>query len=97
MSWYQAHVPLLTESFSKTPRKQFEASRFSGSRNYKTKQTTFLHRQNYVTQRPQIQHPIRNGYDPVVNESQFSYGGSTFVMYHFKPSDFHLALFMLLD
>jgi hypothetical protein len=40
----QAHAPILIEIFPKTPRTQFEASRFSGFYNYKTKQTTFLHR-----------------------------------------------------
>jgi len=42
MSWNQAHAFLLVESFPKTPRTQAEASRFGGSHNYKTKQTTFL-------------------------------------------------------
>jgi len=42
-SWNQAHAPLLIKSFPKTPRTQSEASQFSGSHNYKTKQTTFLH------------------------------------------------------
>jgi hypothetical protein len=42
-SWNQAHAPLLVKSFPKTPRTQSEASQFSGSHNYKTKQTTFLH------------------------------------------------------
>ncbi len=36
MSWNQAHAPLLVESFPKTPRTWFEASRFGGSHNYKT-------------------------------------------------------------
>jgi hypothetical protein len=40
----QAHAPLLFESFPKTSRTWYEASGFSGSHNYKTKQTTFLHR-----------------------------------------------------
>ncbi len=44
MLWNQAHAPLLIESFPKTPRTQSDASQFSGSHNYKTKQTTFLHR-----------------------------------------------------
>jgi hypothetical protein len=35
---------LLVESFPKTPRTRSETSRFSGSHNDKTKQTTFLHR-----------------------------------------------------
>jgi hypothetical protein len=43
-----------------------------------------------VTQHPQIHHPIRNGYDPVGDESQFSYGGSTFVLYHLNPPTFIL-------
>jgi hypothetical protein len=43
-SWNQAHAPLFVESFPKTPRTQSEASWFGGSHNYKTKQTTFLHR-----------------------------------------------------
>ncbi len=43
-SWNQAHAPLLIESFPKTSRTRSEASRFCGSHNYKTKQTTFLHR-----------------------------------------------------
>jgi hypothetical protein len=38
MSWNQTHAPLLVESFPKTPRTWSEASRFSGSHNYKTKQ-----------------------------------------------------------
>jgi len=42
MSWNQAHAPLLTETFPKTPRTQSEASRLSGSHNYETKQTTFI-------------------------------------------------------
>jgi hypothetical protein len=41
--WNQAHAPLLVESLPKTTRTQSEASWFSGSHNYKTKQTTFLH------------------------------------------------------
>jgi hypothetical protein len=41
--WNQAHAPLLIESFPKTTITQSEASRFSGSHNYETKQTTFLH------------------------------------------------------
>ncbi len=41
-SWNQAHVPTFVESFSKTP--SSEASQFCGSHNYKTKQTTFIHR-----------------------------------------------------
>ncbi len=43
----QAHTPLLVESFPKTSRTRSEASEaswFGGSYNYKTKQTTFLHR-----------------------------------------------------
>ncbi len=44
MLWNQAHAPLLIESFPKTPRTQSDASWFDGSHNYKTKQTTFLHR-----------------------------------------------------
>jgi hypothetical protein len=45
-SWKQAHAPLIVESFPKTPRSRTwsEASQFSGSHSYKTKQTTFLHR-----------------------------------------------------
>ncbi len=43
-SWNQAHAPLVIENFPKTPRTQSEASRFNGSHNYKTKQTTLLHR-----------------------------------------------------
>jgi len=47
-------------------------------------------------QHPQIHRPIRNDYDPVVVESQFSYRGSTFVMYHLNPPTFILhSLFML--
>jgi hypothetical protein len=38
------HGPLLAESFPKMPTTQCEASQFGGSYNYKTKQTTFLHR-----------------------------------------------------
>jgi len=38
------YAPLLVESFPKTPRTRSEAFRFVGSHNYKTKQTTFLHR-----------------------------------------------------
>ncbi len=41
-SWNQADAPLLPESFPKRPRTRSEASRFSGSRNYKTKQTNYL-------------------------------------------------------
>jgi len=41
-SWNQAHATLLVESFPKTARTRSEASRFGGSHNYKTKQTTFL-------------------------------------------------------
>ncbi len=37
-SWSQAHASLLVESFPKIPRIRSEASRFSGSHNYKTKQ-----------------------------------------------------------
>jgi hypothetical protein len=44
MSWNQAHAPLLIKSFPKTPRTRSEASQFSGSHNYKTKQTTFIDR-----------------------------------------------------
>ncbi len=36
--------PSFDESFPKTPRTRSEASQFCGSHNYKTKQTTFLHR-----------------------------------------------------
>ncbi len=43
-SWDQAHSPLLVQSFPNTPRTQSEASWFSRSHNYKTKQTTFHHR-----------------------------------------------------
>jgi len=43
-SWNKAHARLLVESFPKTPRTRSETSRFSGSHNDKTKQTTFLHR-----------------------------------------------------
>jgi hypothetical protein len=43
-SWNQAHAPLLVKSFPKTPTTQTEASQFGESHNYKTKQTTFLHR-----------------------------------------------------
>jgi hypothetical protein len=43
-SWNQAHAPLLIESFPRTPRTWSETSWFYGSHNYKTKQTTFLHR-----------------------------------------------------
>jgi hypothetical protein len=43
-SWNQANAPLLIESSPKTPRTRSEASQFGGSHNYKTKQTTFLHR-----------------------------------------------------
>jgi hypothetical protein len=43
-SWNQAHAPLLLKSFPKTPRTWSEGSQFSGSHNYKTKQTTFLHK-----------------------------------------------------
>jgi len=43
-SWKQAHAPLVVESLPKTPRTQSEAYSFGGSHNYKTKQTTFLHR-----------------------------------------------------
>ncbi len=49
MSWNQAHAPLLVESFPKAPRTQSEASQFRGSHNYKTKQTTFLHRMMFST------------------------------------------------
>jgi hypothetical protein len=40
MSWNQAHAPhpSLTKSSPKKPRTQSEASRFSGSHNYNTKQ-----------------------------------------------------------
>ncbi len=44
MSWNQAHAPLLIKSFPKTPRTRSEASQFGRSHNYKTKQTSFLHR-----------------------------------------------------
>ncbi len=37
-SWNHAHAPLLVDSIPKTPRTQSEASWFSGSQNYKTKQ-----------------------------------------------------------
>jgi hypothetical protein len=37
--------PFLVKSFPKTPRTRSEASQFDGSHDYKTKQTTFLHRQ----------------------------------------------------
>ncbi len=43
-SWNQAHASLLVKSFPKTQRTRSEASQFSRSHNYKTKQTTFLHR-----------------------------------------------------
>jgi len=43
-AWNQDHSPLLVENFPNTPRTQSEASWFSRSHNYKTKQTTFLHR-----------------------------------------------------
>jgi len=43
-SWNQAHAPLLIESFPKTPSTRSEAFWFGASHNYKTKQTTFLHR-----------------------------------------------------
>jgi len=36
------HAPLLVERFPKTPRTCYQASQFSGSHNYKIKQTTFL-------------------------------------------------------
>jgi hypothetical protein len=45
--WNPAHAPLLVESFQKRPRTRSEASQFSGSHKYKTKQnkqTTLLHR-----------------------------------------------------
>jgi hypothetical protein len=58
MSWNQAHAPLLVESFPKTPRTRSEASWFSGSRSYKTKQITFLlHRVN----QPVIEHLSAQG------------------------------------
>jgi hypothetical protein len=44
MSWNQANVPLLVERVPKTPRTQSETCRIGGSHNYKTKQTTFVHR-----------------------------------------------------
>jgi len=49
MSWNKAHAPLVVESFPKTPRTGSEVSQFGGShiyktKQYKTKQTTFLHR-----------------------------------------------------
>jgi len=50
MSWNQAHAPpplLVVESFPRTQSK--EASWFSESHNYKTKQTTFLHREIATT------------------------------------------------
>jgi len=37
-SWKQACAPLFIKSFPKTPRTRSEASQFSGSHNYKTKQ-----------------------------------------------------------
>jgi len=40
MLWNQAHAPL-------PPRTRSEASLFGGSHNYKTKQTTFLHRYRF--------------------------------------------------
>jgi hypothetical protein len=43
-AWNQGHSPLLIESFPKTPRTRSETPWFSRSHNYKTKQTTFLHR-----------------------------------------------------
>jgi hypothetical protein len=44
-AWNQGHSPLLIESFPKTPRTRSETPWFSRPHNYKTKQTTFLHRQ----------------------------------------------------
>jgi hypothetical protein len=49
MSWNQAHALLLVKSFGKTPRTRSEASCFSGSHNYNTKQNknklpSFIHR-----------------------------------------------------
>ncbi len=46
-SWNQPYA-LLLDSFPKRPRTRSEASQFNGSHNYKTKQTTFLHRQTSV-------------------------------------------------
>jgi hypothetical protein len=43
--WNQAHAPPPVKSFPKTPRTQSEASWFNESHNYKTKQTTLLHRE----------------------------------------------------
>jgi len=42
MSWNQVDAPLLLKSFPKRPRMQSEASRFSGSHKYKTKETNYL-------------------------------------------------------
>jgi hypothetical protein len=42
MPWNQASAPLLLQSFPKRSRTQSEASRFSGSCKYKTKQTNYL-------------------------------------------------------
>ncbi len=42
--WNHARAPLLIESFPKTPRTWSQTSQFSGSHNYKTKQTTFIDR-----------------------------------------------------
>jgi hypothetical protein len=44
MLWNQVHAPVHIKSFPKTPRTQSDACEFNGSHNYKTKQTTFLHR-----------------------------------------------------
>jgi hypothetical protein len=40
----ELHSALLIKSFPKAPRTKFEASQFTGSHNYKTKQTTFIDR-----------------------------------------------------
>jgi len=37
---------IIIMSFPKTPQTRSEASSFGGSHNYKTKQTTYLHRDN---------------------------------------------------
>jgi hypothetical protein len=44
----KAHAPLLVESFPKTPRTQSEASWFSGSHNYKTKQNKTNHLASWI-------------------------------------------------
>jgi len=42
--WNQTNAPLLIKSFPKIPRTWSKALQFGGSHNYKTKQTTLLHR-----------------------------------------------------